>query len=225
MTIPTNTNSNSWYKKTVLMAASAQNIRYLLTIAAIAATGVLLWYGYNWHFLKKQADAQYALMGCLQQFDRMEKEKNPDWSVLQKVCTKTFDEHARSNAAPYLLALEADILIRQNKKEEALDKMNKAVGALSTSSPVYYLYKTKTALMKLDNESFKEEGLKELESLANDIHNKNRDEALYYLGLYYWTAQESKKAQEIWKPLMDMAYEGDGGSVFAARVQEKMKLI
>lgn len=197
----------------------------IMAVILVAVAGAS-WYGYTNYSAGKAAEAQKVLMDCLAQFDKAEQDKNTNWTTMQEVVSVAYDAQKNSKAAPYLLALESDAFTHLNKKEEALDRMEKAVSSLSTGSPLYYLYKTKYALMKMDGDQKSiESGIALLKELANDASNKENDQACFYLGLYYWSQDNLDAAKQAWEPLMKLAHEGEGSSPWAVRAQEKMKLL
>jgi hypothetical protein len=73
---------------------------------------------------------------------------------------------------------------------------------MKSSSPLYTLYATKRALIAID--LGKEEGLEQLKTLGYDENNKQRDVALYYLGLYYWSNNDIDGARQVWETLVSL---------------------
>jgi len=136
------------------------------------------------------------------------------------------EQHKSSALAPYFLVFYADALFKDGQKEEALEKLDRAVQTLPKGSPLLSLYKTKQALIHLDDSWTQEAGLQELKALADDEGNSNRDMALYYLGLYYWTQDKVNDAQMIWQQLVDaFKHEKFGASPWAARAKTKLETI
>lgn len=218
--------SNSWQARLASLTDTRNVLSFAIGLLVIGAV-VTGWYGYRWFSYSKEEQAQRALSQCYAQFETASKDKAPDWQAVEKACALTYQNYANSTAAPYLLALQSDIALQQDKKEDAITFMDKAVIALPSSSTVYYLYKTKRALMNIDSADEKrvESGLSELQQVAFDANNKNNDEALFYLGLYHWQKNDVEKAQQAWQPLTTMPVNVEGGSPWASLAQEKLKLL
>lgn len=210
---PNNMNNNSIVKAFIVGS-----------VVVLAIGGA--WYTYRYYANGKESKAQKVLVDCLAQFDKAEQDKNADWGSLQAIASVAYGQQKNTNAAPYLLALEAEALVHLDKKEEAVDRLDKAIAGLSSNSPFYYVYKTKRALIKMDgDQTLVEQGLHELQELAQDTKNKNNDQAQFYLGLYYWSRNDLDQARQAWQPLASMNLEGEGASVWAIRAQEKLQLL
>ena len=220
------THSTQSNQSTVKKVINGGTVRTILLGSGLVLVAGVAWYGYRWHSIGKEETAQKVLVDCLAQFDKAEQDKNADWASLQAIASVAYSQQKNTNAAPYLLALEAEALIHLDKKAEAIERMDKAINALSSSSPFYAIYKIKRALMKLDgDQQLVQLGITELQELAQDTKNKNNDEAQFYLGLYYLSRNDLEQAKQAWQPLLDFPQEGDGSSPWAMRAQEKMKLL
>ena len=224
MNIPSQ-NQSFWHKYVSFVRQSSE-IYYAIAVVAILAAGGA-YYGFSYLRSNKQEQAQRALFGCIEQYEKMAQDKNPDWDSFNKLVTSALAQQDNSNAAPYLLALQSDVDFAKSNKDESLALLGKAIDAMPSSSSLYYLYKTKYALMQMDSmqPDVTQQGLALLKSLAADAGNKNSDQAMYYVGFYYWSLNDMLQAQNAWQPLLEMPFEGDGGSPWAKRAQEKMKLV
>ncbi len=184
---------------------------------AVASTVVVffllmfgLWHGYQWYVVSREEKAQFAMSEAFEEYDKAlyqmidDKQKSPE-VVHQRMedAHLSFDvvlrNHTGSYLAPYAHAFEADIYWYEGKKDEALAAMEKAVRG-SAKSPLIYLLKTKTALMKLDANQ-EQDGIAELSALSQDSKNPNADTAAFYLGYYYWSKKNEVKARESWQLL------------------------
>ena len=140
------------------------------------------------------------------------KKESEEWADIELELKSAYNQIPKSETGAYIKTLEAETLIRQQKVDEALVVLKEADKMLSSSNPIYYLCKTKIALISLDSkdEKVKNEGLELLDKLSKNKKNHNRDMALYYVGLYYWTKNDIEKAQSEWKILVDeFIFEGD----------------
>ena len=106
---------------------------------------------------------------------------------------------------PYYLSFQADGLLKQGKKNEAIGVMDEMIQHMPVSSPLLPLFKTKRALIKLDSddEAIQQEAVQELEVLAKDSDNQFQDLAQFYLGRYYWSNDQIVEAKQVWQQLVD----------------------
>ncbi|MFI5333361.1 MAG: hypothetical protein ACHQVS_04665 [Candidatus Babeliales bacterium] len=199
----------------------ARELWFALGIAlCIGAAGL----GYRWYAHSQEQRAYKVFADCVREYEKAA-ENTALWSDVEQALTLGYQKHARSSLAPYFLAYKADVLLQQNKHDEAVATLDTMASVLPTSSPVYAPYMTKRALVKMDSvdTQIQKTGLEELTRLANDQQNAHRDRALYYLGLYYWTAQDVKQAQGIWENLIALdSKQDESRSPWAARVSDKM---
>lgn len=180
--------------------------------------------GYHWYSHVQEQRAHKILADCMHEYDKAVSGVQ-DWSSVEQAFTLGYEKHSGSSLAPYFLAYKADVLIKQNKKDEAVVIFDTMAEQLSVSSPLYNPYMTKRALVKMDmtDELTRKVGLQELTTLANDTTNSHRDMALYYLGLYYWAAQDIKQAQGIWTNLVALQTESkESRSPWAVLVETKL---
>ncbi len=187
-----------WPEKT----PTAQYSRYWTIGFAVVIVVGGGWYLYRGHLRSKNEAAFGFLSEYVQEYGARRSEK-VDWSEVAQSFSSEADRYSRTAAAPYFLVYEAEQLLRQGKKEEALAKMQAVVAALPAQSPLVQLYKTKCALMQLDLTAQRDAGLSLLTDLAHDQTNAYRDVAAYQLGLYYWIANDTAQAKTVWQELID----------------------
>ena len=161
---------------------------------------------YRWYVTYREQAAQKVFAEYMIAYNQaMQSGSEQDWARAEVLLKLGYDRHARSYIAPYFLAFQAQALIQQGKKQEALAAMNAMVAAASAKSPVFNLFKTKRALMMLDaeDESMQQQGLEELMQLGREAKNIYNDMALFYLGRYYWALDKIDEARTIWQELVD----------------------
>jgi hypothetical protein len=174
-----------------------------LIAIVIGLAGWGSWWGYKTYVTRRDQAAQLILSSCMQTYQKASSQPSTQaWSEVDTACLLGYQEHSSSSLAPYFLALRADALMEQSKKDEAAAVMNQMMQKLSSSSPLYFLYKTKVALMKFDTSPQAEAVLEELNALAYDKNNKNADIALYYTGYYYFHHKDLENAQKAWNNLI-----------------------
>lgn len=194
-------------------------------IVIILGSAIILsagYYGYSWYKSNRERAAQKILAECMQEFASAQVGDEP-WSSVEQLCTLGYQENSDTNSAPYFLLLQADAFAAQDKKDEALIAMNSMLNSLSSSSELYPLFATKRALLMLDMETQKDAGVEQLKQLANDISNKQRDMAAYYLGLYYWHNHDQEQANKIWHELIAMKQSDQAQSPWIALAKEKVQ--
>jgi tetratricopeptide (TPR) repeat protein len=168
----------------------------------LVGCGIGLYFFMNYQ-AHKQEQAQLAFAQTLAEVKHGE--KNADlWPNADLAAKTGYRSYKNSSLAPYFLALESQIAARQGNLKEALESLETAIAAMGKNSPFYYIFKIKASIMKLDSDdlSLQTNGFKELEALAQDQANKQRDEALYYLGMYYVNHTDIIRAKETWEKLI-----------------------
>ncbi len=176
---------------------------------------------YRW-YSSHRAQASHALFE--EQVAGYTRATNPEQLEAVVIDLKSAHDQSSNDMAPYLMAYEVDALIKLGKKDEAIQRLDSLISSLSSSNPLINLYKTKRALIKIDSDDaqIKDAGLAELENLAQDKKNKNRDEAQFYLGLYYYVADNMELAKKVWQELAEQSVESKYPSSWSE--QAKMRL-
>lgn len=196
-----------------------------------AALASLLVAGGGWYFYRssviKQEEAAYAILAdCLAEYDQAATGAS-EWKDVSAMCHAGYEKYSNTKVAPYILDIEADALLAQDKKEEAMEILSMMLSKVGTHSPLYSLYKLKLGLLKTDiaDDTVKAAGVQDLEQLAADSHNQYRDVAQFYLGSYYREHGQKEKAVTVWKELVamnDNLSDKQSSSPWAAMAQEKM---
>lgn len=166
------------------------------------------YYGHRWYAVQRSQKAQQAYAASLdiyQQAMAMQFEphaKAPDrtslWEQVEVDTRHAIDQYGRSLYAPFFKAFLAQAQYYQTKRDGALVTMRSAVDSMSG----YYrgLYQVTLDLMLLDgNADEKKQALADLDSLANNTKSRVQDMAFYYLGLYYGSTGDQKRAAEYFK--------------------------
>lgn len=196
-----------------------------------AALACLLVAGGGFYFHRssviKNEEAAYAVLeDCLAEYDQAASGAS-EWKDVSAMCQAGYEKYNNTAVAPYILEIQADALLAQDKKEEAIEILSMMLSKVGNHSPLYSLYKLKISLLKTDvaDETIKTAGLQDLEQLAADTHNNYRDVAQYYLGSYYREQGQKEKAANVWKELIAMnenVADKQGSSPWAALAQEKI---
>ncbi len=179
-------------------------VKELLILFCILGSIGSSFFLYRVYVVYREQAAQNALAQYVQEYHQIQDGKPADWQRMAALFQLGSEQQSNSYLAPYFLLFQAAALLRENKKQEALTVMDKLVER-SAHSPLLPLFKTKRALIKLDepDEVMQKNGLEELERLAENKKNKFRDTAQFYLGSYYWVNNSIAQAQKIWQTLVD----------------------
>lgn len=217
--------NNLWNMDSMLGYAK-KNIMVVGTGLAVLAVASGGWYTYRYFDLQKEEAAHTILVDCLAQYEEAAQGRS-GWSNVIAMCQAGYDKYRSTKVAPYIVAIQVDALLADQKQHEALEKLDVMLAHLSASSPLYNLYAMKHALLRLDmnDGALKEKGLADLERLACDNANIYNDAAQFYLGLYYREQGQSTKAADTWKKLIalnDALTDDQGKSPWATLAQEKI---
>ena len=186
---------------------------------AVASGG---WFVYKWRSDIAQEGAVSAFVECMEDYNRAVSSapgasKKQLWSEVEIAFKTGYHQNKHASMSPFFLAFQAEACIRQGKLDEAITLMKEFMGRASKSSPAYYLYAMKFALMRLDSgdSSVKKQGLDDLVALAHDSKNPNADSALFSLGKYYASIGDNSSAREVWTELSSLDVpNGAGDSPF-----------
>ncbi|HLJ31519.1 MAG TPA: hypothetical protein VKU36_03725 [Candidatus Babeliales bacterium] len=179
-----------------------------------------LWVGH------REKAAQYDFSILMTEYETLLRDKDAQWSELLEKFEKNYAKHSSSSLLPYYLGYKVQILLHQNRKDEALATLDTMITNL-VGSPLLALYEMERALIQLDSDNgeLQNAGLKTLQSLATDTDNMHRDSAQYYLGSYYWAHNEVDKAHEMWKQLVsEQRDEKLAPSPWVQQVQQQLSL-
>jgi hypothetical protein len=194
-----------------------KEVRYVLLGVACALLGLAAFGIYSYFMTKKAQEAQEQLSQNLSEFKKTMQAKPEDqkWDAMAQLFGDGHARYGHTSLGPYFLVYKAQSLLYGGYLEQALDTMDAVMKDLKKSSPLYYLYATKRALIKSDVKGA--EGIQELEKLANDLHNPNRDFAAYYAGYYAGRAGDKKKAERFWYALVQQRAEDSPWASLAAK--------
>lgn len=204
---------------------SAQN--NLLYVAVGFGALVILAGGFYWYrhaSIQKEQAAFTILADCLSHYEQAAQGK-AQWADVATMSHAGYEKFSSTQIAPYILAIEVDALLAQEKHTEAVEKLDLMVLKMDTRSPLYSVYKLKQVLVKLDIPELQEAAVKDLQQLAAARDNNFTDAAQYYLGLYYQNAGDQQKALEVWKPLVainDTVTDAIARSPWATMAQSKI---
>lgn len=165
--------------------------------------------GQRWYSASRDAQAQNALSSALELYEKALRtpgitQENNIWNDVEAVFHAGFEKHKHSSLAPYFLIFQSEVSRARQNLAQSLDYMTRAVSMMSYKEPLYFVYATKLALMQIDatDESVRAQGIAALDRLAQDKHNYDRDEALYYQGYKAWVGGNIAEAERVWTQLL-----------------------
>ncbi len=181
------------------------NDKNILRAVIFVALLIVLFFARKLWIINKEQSAQYDFAALMTEFETVSREKDPQWSPLLEKFETQYQKHSSSSVLPYYLGYKVQILLAQDKKEEALVTLDKMIADMLPESALIALYEMERALIQLDIDDAKlnEIGLDMLKMLAQDKGNIYRDSAQYYLGRYYWSNNQVADARAIWQQLVD----------------------
>jgi predicted negative regulator of RcsB-dependent stress response len=217
-------NAHSLFKNiSTFLYANSKQIAMTLTFIVLL---VGLFFAHKLWVINRERSAQYDFAALMIEFENVSREKDPQWSALLEKFEAQYQKHASSSLLPYYLSYKVQILLAEDKKDEALLALDTMITHLS-GSPLIALYEMERALIQLDIDDAKlnEIGLSTLQTLANDKDNTYRDSAQYYLGRYYWAQNQIADARAVWQQLVDeQRDEKMSPSPWVDQVQQQLEL-
>lgn len=219
-----NTTSTTMFKS--ISQFARLNGRYIGMVACLAALFVSVLFAHKLWVIQRERLAQYDFSALMTEYETMSREKDPQWSGLLEKFESNYAKHASSSLLPYYLGYKVQILLAQEKRDEALTALDTMITDMVGSS-VIALYEMERALIQLDgvDDQLNGVGLETLKTLAHDSDNKFRDSAQYYLGRYYWAHDQVEDARVVWQQLVDeQRDEKMAPSPWVNQVQEQLAL-
>ncbi len=206
----------------------ASYVTPILAAIGILIVGAGIYFGYRWYAVSREQQAQKVFSEYIQDYGLAHKANNPaEWQRVEALFAYGHNAYRSTNIAPYFLAMQADVQLKQGKHDEALATLHTLIADLPSSSPMAPLFKTKHALIALDNkdEAIRNTGLQELVAVARDTQYGYNDMALFYLGRYYWSQNNIDEAKKIWQELVDMRVSDQTAapSPWVQEAQQKLK--
>ena len=200
-------------------------------LSLLVGAGLLVggFYGYRYYQTAKNQKAQRILSEVLSEYERaLETNSVEAWGNLASLAALGYQQHKSAGSAAYFLAIESEAVRRQGDYQKAFVLLDQAIAGVPSRSAVNNLYKTKQALMKIDNADagIKQQGLDELIALGSNSKNSNRDLALYYVGYYYWVNDNLVQAEKAWNELIALdSTDKRATSPWAVMAQSKLQQV
>lgn len=218
-----------WYNR--MMGRKPQRspyLKYVFIGSGIVLVSGILFFMYRWYVSYRERAAQRVFAQYVTEYRRAY-QQGTGWGAVQDLFQLGADQQSGSYLHPYFLAFQADALLKEGKKDEALAVLDKVVASLRSNDPVAPLFKMKHALLQIDmpDAAVQQVGLQSLINLAHDETNKFRDAAQFFLGDYYWAQDNMSEAQNVWSALVQSQHDIDMVAVspWARQAQQKLAQI
>lgn len=211
----------------MISESARRNGRYIGMVACLAVLFMGMLFAHKLWMIQTERAAQYDFSSLITEYEAMSREKDPQWSMLLEKFETNYAKHSRSSLLPYYLGYKVQILLAQDKKNEALATLDTMISNM-VGAPTLALYEMERALIQLDDadEQRNSVGLESLKALAHDTDNMFRDSAQYYLGRYYWAHNNIDDARAVWQQLVDeQRDEKIAPSPWVNQVQEQLAVM
>jgi len=179
-----------------------QTLGLLLIAGAVLGC---LYCGHAWWVQHTNKAAQHYFGSLVIEYNNAMNDKAyTEWDMLRTKFEKGFDKHARATVLPYYKNYVVQILLQQNKHNEAEALLDTIIYA-SKGSSLHEAYVLERALLDIDSADNERhtKGMQVLQTLANNDAHQFKDTAQFYLGRYYWSNDRLDEARDVWQKLVN----------------------
>lgn len=205
-------------------------MKWFYSIVLIALVGGGGWKLYRSHVISKENKAQVAFSSALDEYHHLVYSSAPAndsrWEDAATHFKMVAQKHSGTVYGDFAQAFLADVDFHQDKLEESILLFEQWLTKNSEKNPLYYLYKTRLALVCFDSNQT-EKAISMLQELSVNSKNKYQDMAQFFLGYYYWSQDDLAQAQKVWQTLIDANAQvaPEGRSPWASIVESKLRYI
>ena len=167
------------------------------------------YWGYSYYRSSIEQKAQQSFSECMHVYrnalagwqgqDSSKKNMNA-WKEVEIAARLGYEHNFYSYLAPYFLMFQADALRYQGQHSQAVKILDDAMSKISYQ-PFKKLFGIKRALMLMDSQATFDNGFDQLKELATGEKHDFQDMALFYLGSYYLSRNDSTHAREFFNKL------------------------
>lgn len=210
-----------------LYDALLNNTRQVILVVGLILFFIGLAFGYMLWKDEQNKSAQRYFGLLVMEYNQAKQDKSADLSSLLKKFEAGYEKHSGSSLTPYYKDYAVDILLQQNKHNEAVELLDTIISDTQASAqlPLYQLERALVLLDTAEGEQLKKTE-DDLRALAYDESNQFHDAALFYLGQYYWSHDNIGAAREVWQKLVDeQANEKIAPSPWAQQVKGYLALV
>lgn len=181
----------------------SKKVRRTLIVLVIVGVGCGGFYINRYFKNSRQQEAIFAFNEAMQTYmtalvadlDLSKKGEKAAWDEVELAFSTAYDQHHKSDFAPFFLIYKAQALAGEQNYAQAADLVGQALIGLSASSPFYDLYAIMQASLLIDAGDLA--GLEQLKKLASDNSSDYVTMAQYYLAQYYLSQNQADLAQPI----------------------------
>jgi len=177
--------------------------RFIIGGALGLTASVSLFFGYRWYSFARESEAQKHFIKCVEDFHSVFVQGG-NWARVAVSCEQGAFMNKGTYWEPYFYAYQAQALVNDGKLNAAIDALDMTLSLMPYRSPARSAYAIMHALMTLDSvdSTRHEAALQALRKIAHNSSDIASDEALFYLGYYYWQHDKSSEAYGEWQALV-----------------------
>ena len=203
--------------------------KWVFSLFLLGCGGFGGWKAYSSYVKNNEQKAQVAFSHALDEYHLLLQSAGTDdsrWddsSISFKAIAQKYPNTVYGTFADVFVS---DIALQKGSMEESIALLEQWVSKNSEKNSLYYLYKTRLALLYCDAQKT-QEGIALLQELAALDKNKQKDMAQFFLGYYYWTTNDISQARQAWQMLIDenKKQAPEGSSPWAAIAESKLRYI
>ena len=96
---------------------NGKNINKVLALLVLL---IVFFFAHRLWVANREQSAQYDFSALMTEYENMSREKDPQWSALLEKFETNYKKHSHSSLLPYYLGYKVQILLAQDKRDEAL---------------------------------------------------------------------------------------------------------
>jgi predicted negative regulator of RcsB-dependent stress response len=203
--------------------------KWIFALLLLGSGGFGGWKAYALYVKNREQQAQVAFSHALDEYHNLvqsaalQDSRWDDSAISFKAIAQKFPNTVYGNFAEVFVA---DIALHKGSVEESVALLEQWISKNSEKNSLYYLYKTRLALLYCDVQKV-QEGVALLQELAHTDKNNQKDMAQFFLGYYYWSTNDVTQAKQVWQILIDAQKDQspEGVSPWAGIAESKLRYI
>ncbi len=184
-------------------------IKGCVLAGVVSISGIGAFFGYQWRETQNRRMMQMAFFDCSQAADKSTAGDIASIEYAKRLIDDAIAQYGTSSYGSFFHLLNADLHLKQDDHAGAVSAVKQARQEIAQTSPLSGLVGLRYALMLLDSTvaTEQEQGVQELQTLANNEQNTHRDAALFYVGYYHWVKDDVDQARVAWNTLVREYYD------------------
>lgn len=203
--------------------------KWVFSLFLLGCGGFGGWKVYGSYVKNKEQQAQVAFSHALDEYHLLVQSAGTDdsrWDDLVTSFKAVAQKFPNTVYGSFADVFVSDIALQKGSTEESIALLEEWIAKNSEKNSLYYLYKTRLALLYCDTQKV-QDGVALLQELAALDKNKQKDMAQFFLGYYYWSTNDIAQAKQVWQLLIDgnKTQAPEGASPWAAIAESKLRYI